>query len=132
MTIGKSRFSEALRALRIYNDHALLKRFGEKGRDVWLGYSPPGRAEAQKTRVMSPSHKTDPKAHWTNDGCKTFVGRRAESMPKAMAWASANYRVDEWVSSPLFGVTHQLPKYVVDAARKAVKVAGTMPALRDA
>lgn len=115
-----SRLAEALRAMGIYNNHNLLSRFGEPGRDVWCEYHAPEprSCTCQTTRVYSPSHKTRPDAPWYDHGRQAFIGNRAESMPLAVTWASERYGIDEWAPSPFGG---KVPAYVRKAAERAVR-----------
>lgn len=123
-----SKLADQLNAHRIHNDHNLLSRFGVVGKtDVGVSYHrrPEGRmgvAQCNKTVVFSPSHKTDPSAHWTDYGCKSFIGNRVESFPKALAWASETYGIIEWDKSP-FSSGGKLPKEVLDAAKAFLKTA---------
>ena len=120
-----SKLSDALRDMRVFSDHALLVRFGVRGKtDVCLIYYPavPRSVQPSKTSVYSPSHRTKPDAAWYNNGCKTFVGTLRVSMPKAMAWATERYGIERWVNSP-FGRSSKVPKAVLDAARRAVREA---------
>lgn len=94
---------EELRAIKIYNTHDMLKRFAEQGEDVscyFIGYGDGRSMQVAGTRVYSPSHQTDSKAHFLNRGCKTFLGPRDESMPLALAWASKKYSIKEWAVDP--------------------------------
>lgn len=69
-----------------------------KEKAVAVCYSPGAsrRCEPHKATVYSPFFKTDPKGHWANHGSKAFVGKRAESVPAALAWATKRYRIKEW------------------------------------
>lgn len=111
-----------LRAARIFNDYELLLRFAETCKAVGFAYHipMPRSAEPCKSLVFSPTHKTDPGAHWTDHGCKVFIGMLAESMPKAEAWASETYGVTEWSTSP-FDRTTKIPTAALVAAREAMK-----------
>ncbi len=117
--------AEALRALKLYNDAGLLATFGKPGEDVGVTYSAAetGRmGSTAETQVRSPSHKTQVDGPWYNDGCKTFLGKRSESMPKALAWAEGRYGITEWAGSPFFPpASHRIPAYVLTAALAAAK-----------
>lgn len=120
-----SKLSEALRGIGVFNTHNLLTRFGVKGKDIAVVYcpSPPGRmgiGRPDKTIVMSPSHKTDRGAHWTHNGCMAFSGKKTESMPKAIDWATDRYGIEKWVADPT-DRSAKIPEYVLEAAKKAVK-----------
>ena len=116
-----SKLADALRAMRVFNDHALLMRFAaDKQKAVCVLYDPSWTQTARPAlcRVWSPFFETDPRAHWSDHGCKTFVGNRAESMPLALAWAQEKYGVSEWAPSPFGGA--KVPKEIRDAAKRAV------------
>ena len=116
-----SKLADALRAMRVFNDHALLMRFAADRRmAVCVSYIPheAQMVNAARSQVSSPFFKTDPRAHWSDHGCKTFVGNRAESMPLALAWAQEKYGVSEWAPSPFGGA--KVPKEIRDAAKRAV------------
>jgi hypothetical protein len=117
-----SKLEDQLRAIRVFNTHELLLRFGVPGRDVGLTYYPPETRSVRPnmTKVYSPTFKTNPKAHWSDYFCKVFIGNRAESMPEAQAWASEQYGITEWAPDPT-SRGGKVPKYVVDAAKAAVK-----------
>jgi hypothetical protein len=93
---------DALRAIGVINTHDLLKRFGDLHKDVACHFHGDSSREVcgPRTNVYSPSRQTDPKAHYSNYGCKTFGGGFAESMPLALAWASKRYRIKSWVVDP--------------------------------
>lgn len=55
-----------------------------------------GMADFDKTRVWSPFFKTDPEAHWSDHGSKTFSGNRTRSLPRALEWATKEYGIEEW------------------------------------
>jgi len=123
-----SLLAELLRANDITNEWDLLKRFGESGMDVFVLYVRPDSRStmAQVTKVVSPSHSTDPHAHWYDNGCKTFTGPMRESMKTATEWASQRYGITDWVRSPFFS-SAMVPGYVLDKAKtflKESKVAG--------
>ena len=109
-----------LNNLGIYNDHRLLQLYGRKGQDVFVYYHPSDKMRSGRTLVSSPSHKTDPRAYWLDNGAKSFFGNRAESMPKALAWASETYQIDEWVPSP-FGGGAKVPAYVMKVVKDKMK-----------
>ena len=120
-----SKISDTLRLHQVYNTHDILKKFGEKGKNVSVSYSPVpsgrmGMCECDHTSVYSPSFQTDPKAHWKNQGCKTFVGNRARSFSEALAWASTTYGIQEWASCPTDGRT-RIPKDVLDRVKEFLK-----------
>lgn len=55
-----------------------------------------GMCDMNKSTVSSPFFNTNPSAHWSDYGQKVFLGNRAESLPKAKAWASHEYGVKDW------------------------------------
>lgn len=119
-----SRLADALRAMGVFNDYGLLMRFAtDKRSAVAVAYSPraEGASRVSVSSVSSPFSQTDPGAHWSDHGCKTFAGNRAESMPLALAWAQKTYGITEWAPSPFGGA--KIPKRIRDAAECAVKEA---------
>jgi len=109
--------AEKLRAHKIYNTHDLIVKFAAKGQDVCCMYVTRDARACRPpcTRVYSPSHKTDPKAHWACNGQKTFVGNRIDSLAKAIAWTSEAYQILDWSPCP-FDRSARIPKAVRDAA----------------
>lgn len=100
----------------VHNTHALLRQFGDSGRDIAISYqrAPYGRmgfATCNETRVWSPSFKTELNGPYYNHGAKTFIGNKADSMPLALAWAAEKYGIAEWASDPL-NVNVKVPAYV--------------------
>ena len=118
MNASLAKLREGLRALRIFNNHGLLSYFGKDGGDVAIEYSHSGTVRPRGSRVWSPSRAMDPDAHFFEYGAKWFSGKQADSMPKAIEWASARTGVTGWATSPFGG---KVPKVVVDAALAAVK-----------
>ena len=115
-----SKLADALRAMRVFNDHDLLTRFAADRRmAVCVSYIPheAQMVNAARSQVSSPFFDTDRNAHWSDNGCKTFAGNRAESMPLALAWAQKKYGITEWAPSP-FGRA-KVPKEIRDAAERA-------------
>jgi hypothetical protein len=120
-----SKFSDHLRAVRVFNNFDMLKRFGTAG-DVAIEYIRPaagrlGWCEVRRTSVWSPY----PHAQLSIEGIKKhgekqFFGNRAHSLPTALAWARKTFG-GEYVPSPHGGY---LPKHVVDKARAFVEKAG--------
>jgi len=51
-----------------------------------------------RMQVASPFFKTDPRpeAPWYNYNTKTFLGKRSESQPLAIEWATKEYGITEW------------------------------------
>ena len=119
-----SRLADALRAMGVFNDYNLLTLFAtDKSRAVAVSYTPweTTRVLPAASAVSSPFFQTDPGSSWFDRGRKTFVGNRAESMPLALAWAQEKYCITEWAPSPFGG--SKVPKYIRDAAERAVKEA---------
>lgn len=116
-----SKLADELRKHQIYNSHGLLSKFGDPGRDLIISYIPAeGRTvRANMTTVWSPTFMTDPNSAWYDHGKKTFVGKRAESWPKAVEWATATYEITEWAVCPFGGAW--VPKYALDRAKAFVK-----------
>ena len=113
-----SKFADQLRALRIFNNWDLLRRFGAPG-DVAVEYCVPDArsVRCQRTRVWSTRPwdglEKDPGGSFS----KEFLGKRAESWPSAVSWAEDT--IDrELAPSPHGGY---LTRRVVDKAREAVR-----------
>lgn len=115
-----SQLADALRELNVFNEHNLVSRFGGP-RDVYVIYTPyEPRIGGAYAQVISPHFKTEPTGgYWAHYGHKTFIGNKAESMPKAIEWATEHYGIAEWAPSPFRGA--KVPKHVLDAAKRAVK-----------
>jgi len=115
-----------LRAGRIFSTHDILVSFGIRGStDVACFYArisePLGMVPG--CYIYSPSHRTDPQARRHDHRCKTFVGERSESMPRALAWASRRYGVTEWAPCPLDAYA-MIPRVVREAALTCVRELG--------
>lgn len=94
----------------IHNPH----NFCTTGRGkIYVGYSPQdtGRAgRSAKWRVIGPGIKTDPQAHFMDNGCKTFHvhpmnaethhAAKERARLEAIAWATEHYGITEWVRDP--------------------------------
>ena len=109
---------ERLNAIGIHNLHNLCARFGKRGKDdVFVVYKKRNEraCSPNKAHVASPHRNTDLKAHWADNGCKTFLGKSSESVPVAVAWATEKYDIAEWVTSP-FDRSDRVPKTVLDRA----------------
>jgi len=126
-----SKLGQQLEALRIFNTHGILERFGERGTAVAVAYHPgeSRRCECDKSIAFSPFFKTDPKAAWYDHGQKVFIGKRSESLPQALAWASETYGIREWTTCPT-DVSAKIPKYILDRAKAAVQDKGDAPVAR--
>jgi hypothetical protein len=107
----------AFRDGQVFSTHAVLASFGIRGQtDVACLHAcsdDPGREPA--TYVNSPSHRTDPRARDEDRGCKRFSGERAQSMVRALGWASRRYGVDEWAPCPM-DANAMIPRTVREAA----------------
>ena len=114
-----SKLADKLRKMGVYNTHDMLTHFRVRGiSPIACVYFPSETMRSGRSAVFSPFRKTDPDAAWYDYGGKTFVGKRAASMPQALAWAEAQYGVREWAPSPFGGY---IPKAILDAAKKAAK-----------
>lgn len=111
--MNKTVLIAALREGGIINAHDILKRFGTKGTDVAISYTPSGGMDYAHTSVFSPSHQTDPEAGLRRGHHKTFSGKRDVSFPEAKAWATEKYGITEWETF----ADYTVPTYVMDAAR---------------
>jgi len=119
MSMPRSRLVQVLNAHKIHNDWELLSRFTEKGEiNVAVTYRVPypRLVRPRGTQVWAPGIVTDADAHWVDNGNKTFTGQKAESWPKAMAWATEKYKITKWGPSP-FGASTYLPERVIARAR---------------
>ena len=91
---------------------------------VFVVYSPAVHglsSQSPKWQVVIPGKRTDPSAHWQDNGCKTFgvyysvtPERREDARLKAIAWATEEYGITEWERSA-FGSWH--PKGTLERAR---------------
>lgn len=117
-----SKLSDRFRAAGIFNTWDILRRFGKPGRDVGCLYhvSEPRSCMCHGTKIFSPSHKTEPGGAWYNYDCKFFIGRRADSMPRAIKWASEKYGIDEWNTCPM-DPSAKIPSEVRQEAMKFLK-----------
>ena len=101
-----------LRERKIHNAYNLAKVQIEP--KVFIPYSPQEIGMASqfaKWQVYRIGWKTDPEAHWTNDGQKTFnvfrpaTPEKEEQRLAAISWATEKYGISEWERSP-FGSYH--------------------------
>ena len=104
----------------IVNISRLVSKYGRVGQDIYVTYSKGQGVVPACARVVSPSRKTDPSAHWTDNGCKSFSGSQRDAVAQAVAWASDEYGITEWAPSP-FGNGGKVPKYIVDAVKAFMK-----------
>lgn len=117
-----SKLRDRFRAAGIFNTYQILERFAKPGRDVACLYhtSEPRSCMCHGTKIFSPSHKTDPGGAWYNYDCKFFIGRRVDSMLRAIAWASKKYGIAEWDACPM-DPSARIPREVRQTALKFLK-----------
>jgi len=112
-----SKLADKLRKMGVYNTHDMLTHFRVRGiSPIACVYFQSETMRSGRSAVFSPFRKSDPDAPWYNYGKKTFVGKRAESMPKAIAWATEQYGIEEWAPCPFGGA--YIPKAVLAAAKR--------------
>jgi len=116
--IKRDLIQEFLRSEKLYNDYELLKRFGERGRDVMINFAM--RGSVPMTHVSSPTHYTDPGACFFNNGRKRFVGKRQASVTEAKEWVAKKYEIFGWLPSP-FDPGVELPSYVMEQVNEFVR-----------
>lgn len=63
---------------------------------VFVGYRAGSRGVVAGSYVVQVGEKTDPTGPWYNNGHKTFSGKRDESLPLALAWASERFGIKNW------------------------------------
>ena len=101
-----SKLTEQYKTLGIHNPH----NFAGHG-NVFIDYTPNARGRMSRVanwRVYRPGFKTDPDAHWMDNGNKRFSvwGRgthsevKAQKLQEAKDWASAKYGIKEWAKTP--------------------------------
>ena len=96
---------------RIFNPRDIATQ--QNGHKIFVVYSPQvvGRAyRSAKWSVASVTEQTDPNAHWTEHGTKTFhcwhpMEDKEKQRLEALAWATERYGIIEWERSP-FGSYH--------------------------
>lgn len=54
------------------------------------------RGSVPASQIVQVGQKTDPEGPWYNYGNKTFLGKRSESFPKAVAWATERFGIQNW------------------------------------
>ena len=93
-----SKLTESFRSIGVFNAY----EFAGHGM-VFLDY----RGWDSVTRVTSSwfvvrhGFVTDAKAHWSDNGCKTFPGRKnSTALYEAKAWAGEKYGITEWAKTP--------------------------------
>ena len=122
-----SKLSDALNALRVFNNHDLLVRFGED-RDVSVEYHAPDRRSigTPGAVVYSPRFATDPSAAWYDHGRKRFPAfgtTRHGATRQAQKWASEQYGIEHWAPSPFGGYVGAKVRMRAEAAVRAAKKA---------
>lgn len=99
-----SKIREAFKAIHITNSWNICESGGGK---VFLDYHTGGSGRGSmpsKWVVIGIRFQTDPKAHWTDNGCKAFSGRmRSPALDEAKKWASERFGIAEWVRDPFGG-----------------------------
>ena len=113
----RSEMTDILVQEHIINTFDVLRRFADKGKDIACSYFPKDNSRggrSARVTVFSPSHQTDPSAHWLNRGCKTFLGKKNVSLPLALAWAQEKYGISEWSTVPTRTAKDLVPKIVHD------------------
>lgn len=104
-----SELVEALREVRVFNDHEFFNGDTPAGQ-VFLSYtSDLGRGgRGRYWHVHRVGYKTDPKGHWHHYGSKAFdaygtrdgMSARATALEDAKAWATAKYGITAWARTP--------------------------------
>lgn len=113
-------FCEALRAFGIHNSHNLLTAFGLNNEVAIRFQSSVSRSVIpSRSQVFSPHFPTNPGGPWYDYGCKTFYGKRSESLPKAVAWAQETYGLGEFVMNPLD--RSYVPRALIERVKKELK-----------
>jgi len=120
---------ERLQAIRVFNTHDVLLRFGGE-KDVALVFQGSGGdardLTVHGTKVYSPRFKTSPDSPWYDNGMKFFIGKQAESMLAAKAWASAQYGIMHWAPCPT-DKNAKIPKRVRQVVLAALADAAPEP-----
>ena len=93
---------ERLRELKLVNSYELCARGGGK---VWIAYRSRDLRSCIPSawRVIGLDFDTDPKAHWADYRCKSFMPfhkTRAEALAEAQKWAGERYGIAEWARDP--------------------------------
>jgi hypothetical protein len=111
---------DILKAAGLHNSHTICQRGGS----IYVTFFPASLGMSAKWQVIKPNGKTDPNAHWSDYGNKTFdvYGRPDKEAKRleAIQWASFVYNTgDEWERDP-FGGYH--PKGTIERALNRVEV----------
>ncbi len=96
----KKELLKILEEQRIFNSW----EFAGKGNVYITRISRDNKWHRAQFKVIRPGFKTDPNAHWMDDGCKVFYlsGRDKfqETLKEAQDWAGEKYGIKEWVKTP--------------------------------
>jgi hypothetical protein len=100
-----SKLADAFRAAGIHNVFALTGH-GQ----VYISWFPSDRVFSARYQVVRRGYRTDPNAHWHDNGHKTFsyyggAQYKREALAQAKAWAKDRYGIpeDAWAPSPFGG-----------------------------
>lgn len=100
-----SKLTEELRTVGVFNSHGFYNGQEPRGQ-VFIGYrTEDGRSPfSSRWLVYRIGFKTDPGAHWSDNGNRSFIphGRhsRKEALAEAQAWAGKRYGIGEWKRDP--------------------------------
>lgn len=93
-----------LRAVQITNGYNLCELLDEP--KVFISFSPAmtgGASQFAKFQVIRVGYRTDPKAHWADNGNKTFdifTHGKEQALADAIEWTDAKYGKRDWVKDP--------------------------------
>jgi hypothetical protein len=74
------------------------------GGRVYVDYHARGKVDPPGWHVIGIGFDTDPNAHWSDYGRKSFSGTmRSAALLAAKSWASGNYGIVQWVRDPFGG-----------------------------
>lgn len=115
-----SKLADQLRQLKIFNNHELLRRFGDQDCVAIEYHRPPagrlGWCESCRTQVWSvfKNPKLSVETALSSVFSKTFLGNRSESYYAARNWAMEQFGHD-YVPSPFGGL---IPKHLHHKAKR--------------
>lgn len=95
---------DRFRALGVYNPYEFARKFGTTGVDDYIITYHPYESRTMnghKTTVWAPGRKVNPNSHFLDNGAQAFHGGRAESLPKALAWAKTKLKLADWEPCPV-------------------------------
>lgn len=104
--IGAKKLRELLQEIKIYNDYELLGAKRLKTSVPFISLTSGGRSFSTRWHVVRVGFKTDLNAHWSDNGCKTFIAygntaaARNAALAEAQTWAGERYKITEWVKTP--------------------------------